>query len=257
MSAGKRTGPDGDPWIIGTAMRRLALLAILLAFLVPTGWLPIIPASTGGMASPQAHAPAGQVIPLEAGTATPQSPVTPTPHTPHIGIIAGHLGSDSGALCPDGLEEVEVNEAIARRVVALLQQRGWEADLLEEFDPRLEGYRADALVSIHADSCTFPGKSGFKVARAESSYIPAEEDRLVNCIVSRYGEVTGLSFDANTITYDMTRYHAYNEIDPNTPAAIIETGFLLDDRDMLVNHPEIIAQGIVEGIVCFIERQAP
>jgi N-acetylmuramoyl-L-alanine amidase len=55
----------------------------------------------------------------------------------------------------------------------------------------------------------------------------------------------------------MTRYHAYNEIDPNTPAAIIETGFLLDDRDLLVNHPEIVAQGIVDGIVCFVEHQTP
>jgi len=119
------------------------------------------------------------------------------------------------------------------------------------------GLPADALVSIHADSCTFPGKSGFKVARAESSYIPAEEDRLIHCIVARYGEKTQLSFDANTITYDMTRYHAYNEIAPNTPAAIIETGFLLDDRDLLVNHPEIVAQGIVDGIVCFIEHQTP
>ncbi len=257
MSAGKRRGPDGDPWIIGTAMRWLALMAILLAFLVPTGWLPIIPASTEGTIPTAAEGHGAAIVPLGGATATPTPPLTPTPHTPRIGIIAGHLGSDSGALCPDGLEEVQVNETIARRVVALLQQRGWEAELLQEFDPRLERYRADVLLSIHADSCTFPGKSGFKVARAESSYIPVEEDRLVQCIVSRYGARTGLPFDANTITYDMTRYHAYNEIDPNTPAAIIETGFLLDDRDLLVNHPEIVAQGIVDGIVCFVEHQAP
>ncbi len=257
MSANKRGEERGDPWVIGTTMRWLTLLAVLLAILIPMGWLPIIPVSGEGTGPSAAEREGMTIIPLESMTPTPAPVLTPTPHTPRIGIIAGHLGSDSGALCPDGLEEVQVNEAIARRVVALLRQRGWEADLLEEFDPRLENYRADALVSIHADSCTFPGKSGFKVARAESSYIPVEEDRLVQCIVSRYAAQTGLPFDANTITYDMTRYHAYNEIDPNTPAAIIETGFLLDDRELLVNHPEIVAQGIVDGIVCFVEHQAP
>ncbi len=251
------SGREVDPWIVGTTMRWLSVVAVIVAIAVSAGWLPIIPASADA-AQPSASSDSNGhlVLPVNEEEATP-FPVTATPHTPRIGIIAGHLGSDSGALCPDGLEEVEVNEAIARRVVALLQQHGWEAELLQEFDPRLEGYRADALLSIHADSCTFPGKSGFKVARAESSYIPQEEDRLVACIVARYHAVTGLPFDANTITYDMTRYHAYNEIDPATSAAIIETGFMLDDRELLVEHPELVARGIVDGLVCFIEHQTP
>ncbi len=250
-------GEGRDPWIVGTVMRWLSVIAVLVGFLVASGWLPIIPASANSAASSSTGGTSTTLVPIADATPTPAVPLTPTPHTPHIGIIAGHLGSDSGALCPDGLEEVQVNEEIARRVVGMLRQRGWDAELLQEFDPRLEGYRADALLSIHADSCTFPGKSGFKVARAESSYIPREEDRLVRCIIDRYRTATGLAFDANTITYDMTRYHAYNEIDPDTPAAIIETGFLLDDRELLVEHPEIVAKGIVDGLVCFIENQAP
>ena len=118
-------------------------------------------------------------------------------------------------------------------------------------------YRADAVLSIHADSCNMPDKSGFKMARAESSYIPESEDRLVACVSQHYARQTGLPFDPYTITYDMTRYHAYYEIDPSTPAAIIEIGFMLDDRDLLVNRPNIVAQGIIDGLICFIEGESP
>ena len=65
------------------------------------------------------------------------------------------------------------------------------------------------------------------------------------------------AFDADTITYDMTRYHAYYEIDKNTPAAIIEIGFMLDDREILTQRPDVVAQGIADGLRCFIESQSP
>jgi N-acetylmuramoyl-L-alanine amidase len=244
--------------MVGTLIRGLVLLAFLAALAVPTGLLPIIPAVRADEEVPTDDGPGLAIIPLADPTPTPTLAIlSPTPAIPRVGIIAGHTGSDPGAVCPDGLQEVAVNSEIARRVVAQLQERGWQVDLLEEFDERLIGYRADAILSIHADSCTYPGKSGFKVARAESSYIPGAEDDLVNCISRHYQEVTGLPFDANTITYDMTRYHAYYEIDRDTPAAIIETGFLLDDRELLVEQPGLVARGIVNGLVCFVEEEGP
>jgi N-acetylmuramoyl-L-alanine amidase len=174
-----------------------------------------------------------------------------------VGIIAGHAGSDSGAICDDGLQEVDVNWDIAQRVVEMLTAQGWQVVLLEEFDARLNGYRADALLSIHADSCNVPDRSGFKVARAESSYIPEPEDRLVDCLSRYYAERTGLVFDPFTITYDMKRYHAYYEIDPSTPAAIIEVGFMLEDRDLLTQRPDIVARGIADGLICFVSGDLP
>ena len=157
----------------------------------------------------------------------------------------------------DGLEEVQVNTEIARRVVAALTNLGYDVLLLDEFDTRLYRFEGAAVLSIHADSCGFPGKSGFKIARAESSFIPGPEDRLVNCVIQHYQTETGLQFDANTITYDMTQYHAYTEIDPSTPAAIIEVGFLQDDRELLTQQPDRVAKGIVDGLKCFIEGEAP
>jgi N-acetylmuramoyl-L-alanine amidase len=179
-------------------------------------------------------------------------------HTPlrRVGIVAGHAGYDPGAVCPNGLTEAEVNMAIAKVVVELLSQQGYQVDLLEEFDARLSSYRADALVSIHADSCEVPGASGFKVARVTHSAIPEAEDRLVECLYREYEATTGLPRHPNSITDNMTNYHAFHEIDPYTPGAIIETGFLLEDYAYIVRRPRMVARGIVNGIICFL-KQSP
>ncbi len=245
-----------DRQAVGWAMRWMVGLAFLAALAVTNGILPIIAVNQPGIAQrPSDHT---FKISLSNPNPTPTIPqATPTPHIPHVGIIAGHTGSDSGATCPDGLQEVDINRNIAQRVVALLRKQGWQADLLQEFDPRLDGYQADALLSIHADSCNVPGKSGFKIASAESGYAQAAEHRLVACISKRYHERTGLQFDPYTITYDMTRYHAYYEIDHHTPAAIIETGFMLDDRELLLERPDVVAQGIADGLKCFINGETP
>ncbi|HEY73075.1 MAG: hypothetical protein B6I35_07425 [Anaerolineaceae bacterium 4572_32.2] len=197
-------------------------------------------------------------------TPSPDPPIepssTPTVAVPRVGIVAGHWGSDTGAMCPDGLTEVEINLDIARRAVYLLQSLGYQADLLEEYDSRLQGYQTDALVSIHADSCeefpnADPPASGFKVASVEDSMVPEAEGRLVGCLAQSYAARTGMYFHANSITYDMTRYHTFYEIDDRTPGAIIETGFMLNDRYILTQRADLVVQGIVDGIVCFIEGE--
>jgi len=60
---------------------------------------------------------------------------TPTPGPPKIGVVAGHWQNDSGAICEDGLQEVEINLDVARRVVALLRRAGYDAEVLAEFAP--------------------------------------------------------------------------------------------------------------------------
>lgn len=190
-------------------------------------------------------------------TKTPEASPTPsaTPGPLKVGVVAGHWKSDAGAVCPDGLQEVTINLDIASRVVAILQYEGYEAELLPEFSDKLEGYQADAFVSIHADSCNIPEASGFKVARVAASAIPQEEDRLVACLIQEYGEATGLSLHEQSITYDMTVYHAFREIDPQTPGAIIELGFMAADRELLTEHPFDVAQGVARGIACFLEGE--
>jgi N-acetylmuramoyl-L-alanine amidase len=202
-------------------------------------------------AAPSAPAQAELEPPARFGSAS-QPPGRP--RQPRVGIVAGHWGYDTGAICADGLTEQQINLDIARRVKLLLEAQHFRVELLQEFDPRLAGYAADALVSIHADSCDYINDiaTGFKVARSVASYVPDTEDRLVGCLIDRYAEATGLGFHENSITPDMTSYHTFDEIAPDTPAAIIETGFLYLDRNVLIGQPDRAASGIAGGIVCFI-----
>jgi N-acetylmuramoyl-L-alanine amidase len=204
-------------------------------------------------AHPQGTGPAAEASRTPMPTITPGGePIVPR----RVGILAGHHGpeGDPGAVCPDGLREVDVNLEVALRVVAALQARGHHVDLLGEYDERLDGYQADAFLSIHSDACDIADATGFKVARAADSAIPSIEDDLVACLYSQYERVTGLPRHDASITPDMHGYHAFLQIAPLTPGAIIEIGFLSGDREMLVQRPGLASQGIVSGLVCFLER---
>jgi len=205
---------------------------------------------------PKPANPAAAVAPPEASLAPDQPTPTPNPE-PVIGIVAGHWGSDSGAVCADGLKEVDLNLSIAALVQRFLVEAGHPAELLKEFDPRLTGYRSLALVSIHADSCDYINDqaTGYKVAAAMGSR-PDRSARLTACLRSRYAQFTGLTLHSTSVTTDMTSYHAFGEIHDNTPAAIIETGFMNLDRQFLTGYPEAAAQGIVSGILCYINNES-
>jgi N-acetylmuramoyl-L-alanine amidase len=181
-----------------------------------------------------------------------------------IGVVAGHSGvhpgsglEDPGAVCPNGLREVDVNANVARLVASGLEAAGLEVDLLEEWDPRLTGYRGSALVSIHADSCSAINEeaTGYKVAAAVDTSVPDRSQRLVACMADRYGRATALRFHPNSVTRDMTEYHSFYEIHSQTPAAIIEVGFLYLDQRFLVEQPEKAARGIVDGLLCFVNNE--
>jgi N-acetylmuramoyl-L-alanine amidase len=180
-----------------------------------------------------------------------------------VGIVAGHSGNDSGAACTDEtgqttLTEADVNSSIANLVKDNLVAEGYQVDLLNEFDTRLNGYRAVVLVSIHNDSCEYVNDeaTGFKVASSLDTHDINRAQRLTACLVDRYGRMTGLTFHAGSITGDMTQYHAFAEIDPETITAIIETGFLHLDREILTTETGRVAQGVTQGILCFLRNES-
>ncbi len=194
--------------------------------------------------------------------------VQPTPlptesRTVRIGVIAGHSGQprdaafdlDPGAVCPDGLTELEINQAVAREVVASLRRLEYQVDLLTEFDEQLAGYQADVLVSIHTNDCQDYGAAGtgFSVASASARQTTRGEDEVLReCLIQQYTKTTGLPYH-EALTYDMTEYHTFGEVAVDTPTAIIELGFMRNDRTLLTAQQPLLAQGVVNGILCFLQ----
>jgi N-acetylmuramoyl-L-alanine amidase len=192
---------------------------------------------------------------------------TPTaiPITPNwarrIGIVSGHRGpeNDPGAVCEeDGLTEASINFAVAQLLVRELRELGYSVDLLDEFDPRLNNYQAAALVSIHSNDCRDYGEfvSGYLVARAAARAGGGSDDVLAECIAQNYSELIPLE-RRFALTIDMTDYHSFREIHPLTPAAIIELGFLRGDRAILTERQSDMADGILNGILCFMNGEIP
>ena len=231
---------------------RVSLIAGITALLLGTVSLVALwqrPAQVIAMAP----APLQTFIPAPTRAPTP----TPTPLPPLIGLVAGHSGGeDPGAICPDGLREVDITTEVAQRAKRMLEARGYRVDILAEFDSRLSATRRDyapqAFLAIHADSCVYYA-SGYKVARASNSASPQEDDRLVRCVSSSYAAASQLPFHEGSITTAMTLYHNLMKIHPQSPGAIIELGFLGSDRAILVNQREQLALGIVNGIERFLQ----
>lgn len=193
------------------------------------------------------------------GQATTVPTVIPTPNwLRRIGIVSGHRGPqvppDPGAVCPDGLTEASITFAVAQKVVRNLRDRGYSVDLLDEFDSRLEGYQAAALVSIHANTCKNFGEvvTGYLIARAAARSGLGQDDGLVECVARYYAQATKLVRRPG-VTLDMSDYHTFREIHPLTPATILELGFMLADRDILTNKQDDMAKGITDGVLCFLE----
>lgn len=185
-----------------------------------------------------------------------------------VGILAGHTGiaergpnkgnDDPGAVCEDGFFEKSVTAPVADLIVAAMRSRGYEVDLLEEFDMDLFDYKAAAFISLHADSCVDYGYGGFKSTYPFGRTIIREQDeRFDECVQANYGALTGMEFRADNITPAMQYYHAFNEIAPSTPAVILELGFLSFDRNLLQNRQDLLAQAVVNGLICFLEPKAP
>jgi N-acetylmuramoyl-L-alanine amidase len=173
-----------------------------------------------------------------------------------VALVSGHAGNDSGAVCTDAadvvtLTEAEVNAEVARLTADLLRRAGADVIILDEFDPRLEGLQAALLLSLHADSCI--DASGYKAAFYTLSAQPATDQRILDCIDAHYATVTGLAPHPDTVTHNMTQYHAFRRIAADTPAAILELGFLGGDQTLLAEEPARVARGVADSILCFLD----
>lgn len=193
------------------------------------------------------------------------------PGPAQVGIQVGHwqlenvpeelqgLQDSTGAVSGEYTEQ-EIVLRIGELVRAELEAAGVVVDFLPATVPI--DYEADAFISIHADGSNNGAANGFKIAGPRHDF-SGRSEALVADLYDAYGEATGLRRDDSNITRRMSGYYAFNwrrydhALHPQTPAAIVETGFVTSaiDRELLVGEPERAARGIAEGVRVFLERE--
>lgn len=190
--------------------------------------------------------------------------------SPTVGLQAGHWKNDelpeelsrlrgnTGAT-GGGKEEWEVNLDIAEKVKKLLEKDGIVVNILPATIP--PNYWADVFIAIHADGNTNSNVSGYKIASPRRDFTNKSQ-KLVSMIDETYEKHTRLLRDPN-ITRNMSGYYAFafwryaHAVHPMSVSAIIETGFLTSpmDRKIIVDHSDLSARGISEGIRMYLESE--
>lgn len=186
-----------------------------------------------------------------------------------IGVQVGHWQTDNvppelrrlevqTGTSWDGITETEVSLEIAARLAAVLRSHGYLVDVIPTTVP--QGYLADAFVALHLDGDGTGENSGYKLAHGTRR--GPYEQQLLDDIKDEYGAATGLPYDELHITAAMRGYFAFSwqryrsATSPFTPSVILEMGFLSNDGDraLAMDHPDVLAVGIANGIERFLSE---
>ena len=172
-----------------------------------------------------------------------------------IGIVIAHKGRDEGEVCSNGLTEVEINSTVATYLQQALIEKGYDAQLLDETDPRLVGYQAQLIIALHSNTCEYinDNATGFKFAIKPSDVKTVDREDLTQCLSENYANASGLKYHYQTTSNEIRNYHAFDQLDPLTAAMIFELGYMNLDQDTLVNRPKDLATGIAEGLHCYFK----
>lgn len=218
----------------------------------------------GGTAAGPAPLPAASQVP-SVFTRIPK-PAISGPR--HVGIQAGHWQTEAAppelyrlwaatGTSAAGVNEVDVNLDVARRIAAILGAQGIVVDVLPTTIP--PGYVADAFVALHADGDGTGENSGFKLAYA-SRRTPYEAD-LLESIRGDYAAATQLAYDPTHVSRAMRSYYALSwqrvkwSTAPHTPSVILEMGYMSNrgDREVLTDRADVVAGAIASGILKFLD----
>ncbi|MGQ9927774.1 MAG: N-acetylmuramoyl-L-alanine amidase [Chloroflexaceae bacterium] len=249
----------------------VCLLASLSFCGMPVARAPLVPAALPEPATlTVAPTPTATPTPVAAPTATAEPAALR-----RVGLQVGHwrieehpdeqanLRRFSGAYYR-GYDEWELNIIIARQAMERLEDAGVVVDLLPATVP--PGYLADAFVSIHVDGAAGGQaaiRRGWKVATPFRA--SAASEALARAISATYPQITTLPEDPLGPSYDMRAYYAFayyryhHSIAPETPAVILEAGFMTHpaDRELLFGRPDLIGEGIAQGILGYLAAYDP
>jgi N-acetylmuramoyl-L-alanine amidase len=138
-----------------------------------------------------------------------------------------HLIGVSGAEVQH-VEEYVINKAVADALARRLERAGIEAEVLPATVP--PDLRADLFLAIHCDWADRSKNHGWKVSPPDKPSKASQ--RLSDALAASFAVESSIRRDVARISDNMYDYYAFNaakyehSIDPLTPAAIVELGFM-------------------------------
>lgn len=192
----------------------------------------------------------------------PKSNYVPT--NPRLIVIdPGHGGSDRGSI-HGGIAEADVNLDMAKRLRAILEERGWQVRMTHDtdvdvYEPNDSAHdelqarvdvanRAGArlFISVHANAFINPGPYG------TTTYVSKPEDVALGRIVAAHLESDGTKDDG------VIKAHYYVTFHTRMPAVLIETAFLTNPHDYALLSSSAwrqkVAEEIADGIAQYVQE---
>lgn len=172
-----------------------------------------------------------------------------------IAVDAGHGGSNRGAVGLTGVLEKDLNLSMAKKVEALLQEKGAKVVMTRSTDSyttntdRLEVLKKedpDILISIHCNAAGNPMAQGASTYYRHQAFRPLSQyiyDEMLQLDLADFGNVGGFNFTLNSPT--------------EFPSVLVEVAFMSNpaDEERLLDpdfHDEM-AESIVQGLEKFLK----
>lgn len=193
---------------------------------------------------------------------------TPTTelHGVVVAVDAGHGGTDTGYLGPNGVREKSLNLALAQQLRSDLQQHGATVYMIRDDDTYVDvskraglaaAHHADYLISLH---CVINRHQGDRPLEAQVFFHADLKHRLAVTISQGVSEATGIS---SHVISDRTVFPGGNGFSilrgARMPAVLIEFGNILSPQDLArlrdPQEQQKIADGIKAGLIAF-QRQS-
>lgn len=187
-----------------------------------------------------------------------------------VGLQVGHLQAqdhpeelanlryNTGAHA-SGLNEVDVNLAVAQQLKASLELEAIVVDLLPATVPK--NYKADLVLSLHADASPDPWRRGYKSSHFRTPRNALEPD-LKAYLDEAYIYYSGFPDDDANVSGSMLDYYAFNHrryrhsVASSTPAVLVEMGYLSHNEDRsFLQDPTNPAYALKRGIMAYLKSR--
>ncbi len=196
---------------------------------------------------------------LRSAAPTPPPVARPTVPRTTKGLVvvdAGHGGHDPGTISANGVQEKDINLAVALKLANLLQQQGVSVVMTRTNDryPELEERsdianrrNADLFVSIHSDSNPDRSRQGFTVYVAKGA--SSEAQHAAGAINQALAATGCESHGIHEAAYKVL-------VNTSGPAVLVEVGYLSNVQDCARlrdgAYQNRLAQAIASGILSYL-----